>query len=181
MNTKLKIGIVGGSIAGCSAAILLLRAGHDVVVYERSRGTLVGRGGGIATTSAVLNDLIDQDIIDADFPNFTTTTMPFTGKRSPTDRLGHTAWEFPLDLQAFHWSALWNNLRKRVPNEVYRQGQPVVSAQMTDDASVRVQIEGGEEAVFDLVLFADGYQSLGRQSLFPEFELSYRGYMLWRG
>ena len=33
----------------------------------------------------------------------------------------------------------------------------------------------------DLVVFADGYRSLGRQLLFPEAELSYRGYVLWRG
>lgn len=45
--TKLNIGIIGGSIAGCSAAILLGREGHKVDVFERSRGDLVGRGGGM--------------------------------------------------------------------------------------------------------------------------------------
>jgi 2-polyprenyl-6-methoxyphenol hydroxylase-like FAD-dependent oxidoreductase len=181
VTTKLKIGIVGGSIAGCSAAILLLRAGHEVVVYERSTGALVGRGGGIGTPSSVLNALIEQDIIDADFPNFTTTTMPFTGRRSSSDQFGHTPWALPLDLRAFHWSALWNNLRKRVPDDVYRPGQRVVRAEMKDDATVLIQMEDGSEALFDLVLFADGYQSLGRQQLFPDVELSFRGYMLWRG
>ena len=34
---------------------------------------------------------------------------------------------------------------------------------------------------FDLVLFADGYHSNGRRILFPEKELKYRGYILWRG
>jgi len=132
---KLKIGIVGGSIAGCSAAILLSRAGHDVVVYERTRGTLVGRGGGIVIPSAVLNGLIEHDEIDADFPHFITTKMPFTGKRSPDDRYGHTPWSFPLDLRTFHWSTLWNNLRKRVPDDIYRQGQRVVAAHMKDKAT----------------------------------------------
>jgi 2-polyprenyl-6-methoxyphenol hydroxylase-like FAD-dependent oxidoreductase len=45
MSKSLKVGIVGGSIAGCSAAILMSRAGHDVTVFERSRGVLQGRGG----------------------------------------------------------------------------------------------------------------------------------------
>jgi 2-polyprenyl-6-methoxyphenol hydroxylase-like FAD-dependent oxidoreductase len=31
------------------------------------------------------------------------------------------------------------------------------------------------------VLWADGYQSLGRRLAFPDAALSYRGYMLWRG
>jgi 2-polyprenyl-6-methoxyphenol hydroxylase-like FAD-dependent oxidoreductase len=33
----------------------------------------------------------------------------------------------------------------------------------------------------DLVIFADGYQSLGRRILFPDINLRYRGYQLWRG
>jgi 2-polyprenyl-6-methoxyphenol hydroxylase-like FAD-dependent oxidoreductase len=31
------------------------------------------------------------------------------------------------------------------------------------------------------VVFADGYQSLGRRILFPDIGLRYRGYQLWRG
>ena len=56
---NLNIGIVGGSIAGCSAAILLGRAGQSVSVFERSTGALVGRGGGMViqpfTGSGVFN------------------------------------------------------------------------------------------------------------------------------
>ena len=48
----MKIGIVGGSIAGCSAAILLSKEGYEVTVFERSNKSLVGRGGGIGTTPA---------------------------------------------------------------------------------------------------------------------------------
>jgi 2-polyprenyl-6-methoxyphenol hydroxylase-like FAD-dependent oxidoreductase len=177
----LKIGVVGGSIAGCSAAILLSRAGHDVTVYERHRGSLVGRGGGIGTPSAVLSGLIENKEIDADFPNFTTTEMPFVGKRSPDDRYGRTAWGFPLDLRAFHWSALWNNLRRRVPDAIYHEGRQVTGAHMADQTTAVLQLADGAQEKFDLVLFADGYRSLGRQLLFPQAKLTYRGYMLWRG
>lgn len=178
---SLKIGIVGGSIAGCSAAILLSRAGYDVTVYERHRVSLVGRGGGIGTPSAVLKGLIENDEIDADFPNFTTTEMPFVGKRSADDRYGRPAWGFPLDLRAFHWSALWNNLRKRVPDNIYHEGQKITGAHMKGERTAVLQLEDGSQEEFDLVLFADGYQSLGRKLLFPETGLTYRGYMLWRG
>ena len=177
----LRIGIVGGSIAGCSAAILLSRAGHDVTIYERHRGTLVGRGGGIGTPSAVLNGLIENDEIDADIPHFTASEMPFVGKRSADDRYGRAAWSFPLDLQAFHWSALWNNLRKRVPDEIYLEGHKVTGARMEDGTTAVLTLADGTEPEFDLVLFADGYHSMGRELLFPQTELTYRGYMLWRG
>lgn len=87
----------------------------------------------------------------------------------------------PLDLRVFHWSALWNNLRKRVPDEIYHQGRRVVSARPAGSESVALLFDDGDERQFDLVLFADGYNSLGRHLLFPRSELTYRGYMLWRG
>ena len=178
---KLNIGIVGGSIAGCSAAILLGREGHHVEVFERSRGGLVGRGGGIGTPGPVFESLIEEDIIDADFPHLTGSAMPFIVKTDEHPKLGHQPWEMPLNLKAFHWGALWNNLRKRVPDSHYHRGHEVVQAVTDDPKSVTLLFKNGSEANFDLVLFADGYQSLGRKLLFPKITLSYRGYMLWRG
>ncbi|UCG24627.1 MAG: NAD(P)-binding protein [Chloroflexota bacterium] len=178
---ELRIGIVGGSIAGCSAAILLGRAGHEVAVFERSRGALVGRGGGIATTPPVLNGLIEQDFLDAEFPNWPTTEMPFVIRTASEKRLGYSPWAMPTDLRVFHWSVLWDNLRRRVPDDVYHEGSQVVGARSDQAESVTLQLEGGDEKQFDLVLFADGYKSLGRRLIFPDSELNYRGYMLWRG
>lgn len=178
---KLHIGIVGGSIAGCSAAVLLSRAGHHVRVFERSRSGLVGRGGGIGTPGPVLESLMQQDIIDSDFPHLSGSTMPFIVRTSAHERDGYTPWEMALNLKLFHWSALWNNLRKRVPDEMYHRGYEVINAEAKVADSVTLQFEDGSEENFDLVLFADGYQSLGRQLLFPKIDLNYRGYMLWRG
>jgi 2-polyprenyl-6-methoxyphenol hydroxylase-like FAD-dependent oxidoreductase len=178
---RLNIGIVGGSIAGCSAAILLRRAGHRVQVFERSRGALVGRGGGIGTPGPVLEALMDQDIIDQDFPHLIGTVMPFIIRTQTHHEFGYAPWGMPMNLSAFHWSTLWNNLRKRVPDEAYHQGYEVVAAKVVGEESVTLQFVDGSSAEFDLVLFADGYQSFGRQLLFPEIQLKYRGYMLWRG
>lgn len=178
---RLNIGIIGGSIAGCSAAILLERAGHKVNVFERSPHALIGRGGGIATPSGVLQDLMDKDILDRDFPSWATDEMPFTVKTEEEERLGYSPWAVPLDLRVFHWSALWNNLCKRVSNKVYHIGLSVVNAEPNGSGSVSLRFEKGWKEDFDLVLFADGYQSQGRSLMFPEHELSYRGYMLWRG
>lgn len=178
---NLNIGIVGGSIAGCSAAILLGRAGHRMSVFERSTGALVGRGGGIGTLSAVIESLIEEDFLDHDFPNWATSEMPFTIKTAEEEHLGYTPWAMSMDLRVFHWSALWNNLRKRVPDEIYHQGRRVVSARPDGAGSVALRFEDGSEKGFDLVLFADGYNSFGRQLIQPGSELVYRGYMLWRG
>ena len=44
----LRVGIVGGSIAGCVTAIELARLGADVTVFERSRH-LQDRGAGLGS------------------------------------------------------------------------------------------------------------------------------------
>ena len=44
---NLQIAVVGGSIAGCCAAVELTRAGHHAEIFERSGGALVGQGAGI--------------------------------------------------------------------------------------------------------------------------------------
>lgn len=178
---KMNIGIVGGSIAGCSAAILLGRAGHKVRVFERSRGGLVGRGGGIGTPGPVFEALIEQDIIDADFPHLSGTTMPFIIRTPKHKRLGYSPWGMPINLKAFHWSALWNNLRKRVPDDCYQRGAEAIDAKANSSGGVTLEFQNGKSEDFNLVLFADGYQSMGRRLLFPSIDLKYRGYMLWRG
>ncbi len=178
---RLKIGIVGGSIAGCAAAIEMSRAGHDVSVFERSLGELIGRGAGIGTPASMVRSLIKRDLLDADFPYFSLSEMPFAGRTTADDRLGHTAWVMPISLALLNWGDLHRNLRRRVDDNLYHQGTAVTGAMMTGKESVQLQFDDGETATFDLAIFADGYRSLGRQLLFPQVELSYRGYVLWRG
>lgn len=107
--------------------------------------------------------------------------MPFTIRTADDERLGYTPWAMPMDLRVFHWSTLWDNLRKRVPDSEYHTGRRAVKVISSDTQPVTIVFEDGAREEFDLVLFADGYQSLGRQLLFPDSELIYRGYMLWRG
>jgi 2-polyprenyl-6-methoxyphenol hydroxylase-like FAD-dependent oxidoreductase len=177
----LSIGIVGGSIAGCSAAIMLSRAGHDVSVFERARGALVGRGGGIATTGDLFEELLSRDVIDRDMPHFKAGDMPFIVRTPEEPETGRVPNAIPLDLRMFHWTELWGQLRRRVPDGIYHQGTPVASAEVAGDDAVDLVFGDGSAERFDLVLFADGYRSVGRGHVSPGADLQYRGYMLWRG
>ena len=177
----MRVGIVGGSIAGCSAGILLLKEGHDVSIFERSSSNLVGRGGGIGTTSEMIDEIRKAGLIDDDFACFDINQMPFIGKSKDAEPFGKQAWSLSMDFKVFHWNELWTNLRRKLPNSVYHQGVMITHACHLPNGTVQITTSDGDNYTFDLVLFADGYNSLGRKLLYPEKELTYRGYILWRG
>ncbi len=178
---SLKIGIVGGSIAGCTAAIELLRAGHNVVVYERFTGRLKGRGAGIGTPVSVLHQLIDRDLIDLNIPYLHVEEMRHYGKVSGGPPTGRLAWRASQQMEFLNWSDLWRNLRSRVADTCYRDGLTVLSALSIEEGRSTLMLEGGQVEEYDLVIFADGYRSLGRRLILPGTQVSYRGYVLWRG
>ena len=64
-----RVGIIGGSIAGCATAIALERLGCDVQVFERSRGVLRDRGSGIAIPITLRDELIDAGYLPAGYPH----------------------------------------------------------------------------------------------------------------
>ena len=181
LGQGLRVGIVGGSIAGCAAAIELARAGCEVSVFERSRGALVGRGAGIATPRATLRALVERDLLDAGFPFVRFTSVALVGTSPTDDRLGRVPWRPTVDMAAMHWGTLYRALRRRVPDARYHQGGAVTDARMVEGDAIEVRFDDGVRRYFDLVVFADGYQSLGRRLLFPEVEVQYRGYVVWRG
>ena len=178
---KLDIAIVGGSIVGCSAAILLRRAGHNVRIYERSSSKLIGRGGGMGTPVPVLESLIEARLLDRDFPHLVADRMPFIERTPEEPRVGESPWAMPLNLALFHWGALWHALRSRVADDRYQQGARVVGASQDSGNGARLHFADRTTLDVDLIVFADGYRSFGRSTLFPELDLTYRGYMLWRG
>lgn len=176
----MRVGVVGGSIAGCSAAIELSRAGHEVTVLERSRGGLTGRGAGIGTPIETLQTLVARDLISEATPRFVVSDHPLVGRKDESDRYGHRALTLPLNMALLNWGDLWGQLRARVPSAAYVEGRTITGAKQADREVVVSAADGWSET-YDLVLFADGYRSIGRRTLFPDAGLSYRGYVLWRG
>lgn len=177
----LKIGIVGGSLSGCIAAILLARAGHDVEIFERSKRGLLGRGGGLTTSRTVFEQLKACDIIDKDFPGSPFDTLKMRKWSADNPYVGHCGLERPLDMVCVNWGGLWENMRSHIPDEIYHSDKELIGANELESGIVELEFQCGDHKSVDLVLFADGYRSIGRKLLFPEIDLTNRGYMVWRG
>lgn len=177
----LKVGIVGGSIAGCTVAVELMRLGCDVTLFERTGDELKDRGAGIGTPMAVFESLVSRDLVDSDTPYFAGRAFTRRWRTPEEERYGYLAWDQSADLALLNWGVLYRNLRKRVPDRIYRAEHRVVGLQVLQHDRVGVELADGSVPAFDLVVCADGYTSLGRRTLFPEVGIEYAGYVLWRG
>jgi 2-polyprenyl-6-methoxyphenol hydroxylase-like FAD-dependent oxidoreductase len=174
----LKVGIVGGSIAGCATAALLLRAGHEVVVLERSESDLVSRGTGIGTPTPVWQQMVAQGLVDADLPAVETDHWRFITRGPAAER--RWVGDVGMSLTGLNWAHLWQCLRRQVPDDVYRRGSAVEEVETEPDRAT-LQLVGGDSMDFDLAVCADGYRSIGRAVVDPDATLCYRGIVGWRG
>ncbi len=175
----LRVAIVGGSIGGCTAALALAELGCDVRLFERSRGRLEDRGAGIGMPIPLLDRLKERGLVGDDFAYLRIDKRYYLVRSK--DWMGRLVWEQPLgELALTNWGVLFRQLRARVPDAVYHTGSEVVRVEPKMQSGVLSFADSAPEE-FDLIVFADGYESLGRSLLFPDTELQYSGYVAWRG
>ena len=180
-NENFDIAIVGGSIAGCTAAIELQRLGFNVVLFERTGDVLKDRGAGIGIPTSVLETFVERDLVDRSIPYFLVNAFSRIWKTADEADYGYLAWDQPTKLAALNWGVLYGNLRSRVADGIYRSGHLVTAIRPRTGNTVTIHLADKGTRDFDLVVCADGYASLGRQSLFPDTHIAYAGYVLWRG
>jgi 2-polyprenyl-6-methoxyphenol hydroxylase-like FAD-dependent oxidoreductase len=175
----MRVGIIGGSIAGCAAAALLHRAGHDVTVFERSESGLVSRGAGILIVTTSWQDITARGILDGTVPACRAGYSRFVTRAAGT---GRQRWlgDVQMSTMLFNWAHLHQSLRRRVPDGLYRGGAAVERIEATPHGTT-LHLAPGGSLDFDLVVCADGYRSLGRGVIDPGAAPAYRGMVLWRG
>jgi 2-polyprenyl-6-methoxyphenol hydroxylase-like FAD-dependent oxidoreductase len=178
---SLQVAVVGGSIAGCCAAVELARSGHDVTIFERSPQTLVGHGAGIGALPTTLATLVERDLVDRDMPAVAIREHVFAADAPGSPRTGREALRLQAPTWSLNWADLHANLRRRIPDARYRAGVEVLAVADSGSERPALTFADGATRSFDLVVFADGHASLGRRAVCPEVEPSYRDYVLWRG
>ncbi|WP_173134057.1 FAD-dependent monooxygenase [Kibdelosporangium persicum] len=170
---------MGGSIAGCAAAIALRRAGCDVTVYERTSSELEDRGLGIGIPVPVHEQVVDAGYVDAVMPVYRCRERQCLILDPDEPDSQRVIYRHTFDAVVNNWGLLWRNLRDRVRDEDYHQSLAVRHVIGEPDGGTVVTDEGSER--FDVVVGADGYRSLTRPLIDPEATPKYAGYVLWRG
>lgn len=172
---RMRIRIVGGSLGGLFAAVLLSKDGHDVKVYERSQHGLGGRGAGLVgqrDTFAILRAAGCEHVAHVGV---------VSNDRIIFDRSGTIVSRVAAPQMQISWDRLYRIFRKLVPSNAYSLGKDVVSAGQ-DDTSAYVTFADGARETADLVIGADGVASVVRTAVNAgPSPSSYAGYVAWRG
>ena len=172
------VGIVGGSIAGCAAAVALERLGAEVDVYERSSGELRDRGSGIAIPLALRDELIAEGYLPTSYPSCVPAARWWVHHDGSAD--GRVLWDQPSAGAMSNWGVLWRGLRADVDDDRYHDGSTIAGLTETGDG-IELSFADGTTREFDAVTGADGYKSIIRGRLHPDAVPEYAGYVLWRG
>jgi 2-polyprenyl-6-methoxyphenol hydroxylase-like FAD-dependent oxidoreductase len=157
-----RIAIIGGSLGGLLAAKLLLRAGHDAFVLEKSSSSLDGRGAGIVTHQPLLDTLTECGLsLDASLGVQVQSRVALAADGSEIAREN-----MPQILTS--WSRLYAMLLDGFDPERYLMG-------------VQIRCEDGRSFKADLAIASDGIRSGVRAQLAPAVQAQYAGYVAWRG
>ncbi|MEW1546328.1 FAD-dependent monooxygenase [Streptomyces tsukubensis] len=177
--------VVGGSIAGCAAALALHRTGHhDITVHERTTGDLSARGVGVGVHEGRYRELAAAGYFDPATEHLRLRERHWyvrgPGGR-PADPLGRRIRTESFDFRTYNWGSLWRGLRARVPGAVrFRTGSAVTAASDTPDGAL-LTTAGGAVERYDLIVGADGYRSVVRAAVGPGGRPDCAGYLACRG
>ena len=130
-RTEPRAVVIGGSMAGLFAALLLRRAGWRVDVYERIGAELAGRGAGIVTHRELFDVLARAGIDTA----AAALGVSVPGRRV-LDRDGRVAGELALPQVLTSWGRLYGMLKEAIPANCYHHGQSLVEVAEHSDRVV---------------------------------------------
>ncbi len=169
-----RVGVVGGSLGGLTAALVLRDLGCPVEVWERSTAQLESRGAGIVVLDETLRYLRERTSTADDDVTIATSMVRYL---DPTGAIVHER-RRPYRYSA--WHSIYRSLLTRFDADHYHLGVEVTGFEPDDDA-IRVAFRDGGSASVDLLVCADGIGSSARRSLLPDVVPVYAGYAAWRG
>ena len=169
-----RVAVVGGSLGGLTAALVLRDLGCEVDVFERSAAELESRGAGIVVLDATIRYLRERT--DLDLGRLTTTT----GHLRYLGRDGGIVYQEPRRYRYSAWHTIYRALLGRFGHRRYHLGRELVGFEQRAGL-VALRFADGSEGACELLVSADGIASRARAALQPRARPAYAGYVAWRG
>lgn len=173
----MKVAVIGGSIGGLTAALTLGdldELGVTVEVYERSPHELAQRGAGIGLMPETSRYLVDVAGVALDDISVATSHIRYLSRDGSILHDSAHAYRFSS------WNTVYRQLLACMKPERYHLGAEMVDWNESGNV-VTVDFAGGHNTTADMVVFADGVNSLARERLVPGARPRYAGYVAWRG
>ena len=168
-----RVGVVGGSIGGLTAALVLRDLGCEVDVFERSRTALEARGAGIVLHPATTRYFEESDELDAGMVEIELPWLQFLSAA------GERIYRERMDYRFSSWNTIYRGLVRCFDERRYHLGSGVADF-IQDEHGVTVHLADSSTRRLDLLVCADGISSRSRAKLLPEAEARYAGYVAWR-
>lgn len=172
MATQRSALVIGGSMSGLLAGLLLRRAGWMVDVFERVDSELAGRGAGIVAQPQLLATLLELGFDARDLGVEITT-------RRILDAAGRVTGEYHCPQTLTAWERVYRVLRDLFGDDHYHCGKAFARFEQ-DAGSVTAYFSDGESRQGDLLVGADGLRSSVREQCVPGLAPLYAGYTAWR-
>jgi len=164
--------IIGGSMSGLLAGLMLRARGWEVEIFERVESELSGRGAGIVAQPPLLDALAALRLDTRDLGVEVTTRQILDAAGRVAERI-----ECPQILTA--WERVFRVLRDGFPPAHYHRGKGLRGFEQ-DAGTVIAHLSDGTTAAGDLLIGADGLRSTVRRLCAPDLVPLYAGYVAWR-
>lgn len=177
MNEQLEVAVIGGSLVGPSVELMLRAAGFENVTTYEAMSAAVSQSGGVMGLRWSTLDTLKRLGIRGDEVVALRDDRVFAYDVSP-DGAGlreRGVSTFPGLVSS--WDALHAGLRGLVDVKTGHR----LTAIRAERGRWHLRFNRNRTAEADVVVFADGRRSFGREVLDPDRELEYNGYVTWRG
>jgi 2,6-dihydroxypyridine 3-monooxygenase len=168
------VAVVGGSLGGLTAALVLRDIGCEVDVYERATVLLSGFGAGIVLQPESIRYLVERTNIVPEEISISSSSIRYFDAEG-----GSLIDEIPRQARYTSYNALYRGLLRSFGTERHHLGHALVGISQ-DGEQVALRFASGAVARCQLAVCADGAFSTVRERLLSVTP-RYAGYVSWRG